>query len=337
MVNRPHRRPSRTADRPPLPDQIVTVSTAAAAGWTEGARRHAVRVGDFEPIQRGVLGLVMLTDTSLIDRQVREAENLRTARAAALMCPRAAISHVSAAISHSMPTLGDVSRACLTVPAGTALRSLARVHLHRAAWPDQDVVSVDGYRTLSPARTVMDLARERGVGAGVIAADYALHCGLVDAAALAAAYEVCARWPGRKAARIALLSADGDSESPLESLSRLRIAGHGIPKPGLQPEICDQNGRFLGRCDFYWDEFGVVGEADGDVKYESGQPAVVAERERQKLLEQAGLIVVRWSWSDLYAFGDVAWRLRAAFRRGARHGSPDRRWGILRRAHRLHP
>lgn len=337
MVNRPHRRPARTADRPPLPNPIVTVGCADAAGWTEGARRHAVRVGDLDRIQRGVLRLVAPADGSLTDRQACEAQNLRVARAAALTCPRGAVSHVSAAVSYSMPTLGDVSRACLTVPAGTALRSLARVHLHRATLPDQDLLLIDGYRTLSPARTVMDLARERGVDAGVVAADYALHTGMIDEGALAMAYEVCSRWPGRKAARIALLSADGAAESPLESLSRLRIAACGLPKPGLQPEICDQFGRFLGRCDFYWDDFGVVGEADGDLKYEGGRPAVVAERERQKLLERAGLIVVRWGWSDLYAFDDAAWRIRAAFRRGARPGSPDRRWGILRPACGLHP
>jgi hypothetical protein len=242
---------------------------------------------------------VAAPDPDLPQRLILAAANLRSARAAALVCPRAAISHSSASIAYSMPAIGNLERPCLTVAAGTALRELAHAHLHRATLRDIDVSVVDGYRVTSPARTVMDVAREHGVAAGVVAADYALRTGLADASSLGGAFELCARWPGRRAARITLMSADGAAESPLESLSRLRIAAARLPKPRLQPEICDGYGRFLGRPDFYWDEFGVVGEADGDLKYNRGRPAIVEERERQKRFEETGLIVVRWGWSDV--------------------------------------
>ncbi len=182
----------------------------------------------------------------------------------------------------------------------------------------------------------MDIAREHGVAAGVVAADYVLHEGLASGSELAGAFEVCSSWPGRKAARIVLAFADGATESPLESLSRLRIAAFGLPAPRPQVVLCDEFGRFIGRGDFYWDEFGVVGESDGDLKYEDGAEAIVDERRREKEFGETGLITVRWGWSDLYAFDKVADRLRAAYARGFRPGSPDRRWTV-RRTPGLHP
>ena len=178
----------------------------------------------------------------------------------------------------------------------------------------------------------MDLARERGVPAGVVAADHALRHGIVSRDELGAEFERCARWPGRRAARVTLLMADPRAESPLESLSRVRIAAAGLPPPLPQAWIYDDCGRFVGRADFYWDEFGVVGESDGDMKLTLGAPAVLSGRSRHVDLGDTGLVVVRWGWSDALHFDATARRLEREFRRGARPGSPDRRW-----TYRLHP
>ena len=291
---------------------------------------HAVLSGEIERLQRGVLQRIGPADPGMPERAVLEAANLARARAAGLQCSRAAISHLSAAIAHAMPTYGSLDRACLTVPAGTPLRRLAKVHLHRATLTEADVVSLDGYQVTAAARTVLDVAREFGVPAGVVAADFALHTGLIAERDLHAAFEVCRTWPGHKNARVTLLNADGAAESPLESLSRLRIAASGLPAPMPQQEICDLDGQFLGRCDFYWDEFGVFGEVDGALKYQDDAVKVLgAERERHGLLEATGLIGVRWGWPDLFSFHRVVRRLEVAIARGARRGSPDRRWGLL--------
>jgi hypothetical protein len=259
-----------------------------------------------------------------------ETANLRVAQAVALLCGRAAISHQSAAIAHGMPTFGPIDRSCLTVPSGTPLRRLTRVHLHRATITDADLVMIDGYAVLSAARTVMDVAREFGVAAGVVAADFALHERLITETDLAEAFEMCRGWPGRKAARLTLLNADGDAESPLESVSRLRILAYGLPAPRLQTEFCDLHGQFLGRSDFYWDDYGVFGEVDGDMKYaDEEDPVLSAQRERQGTLEGTGLVGVRWGWPDLFSFARVVRRIEIAFARGARPGSPQRRWGLL--------
>jgi hypothetical protein len=323
-----HRRPSRHVDRPALSDPVTTAG-AQALGWTRGARRHAVSSGDLAVLGRGVVGPP--GDPSALAWQARQAAHLMAARASAARCPRATLSHFAAALRSGIPILGEPGRPCLTVPAGTPLRRLADAHLHRATLPPSQVTQLGADAITVPARTVMDIAREHGVPAGVVAADYVLHNGLCGTADLAAAYEACAGWPGRRAARTTLLSADGDAESPLESLSRLRFAATGLPAPQAQVELCDLDGRYITRSDFYWDEYGVVGEADGQAKYEGADGDDTAERERQtrRALEAAGVIVVNWGWPDLFRFDAVVRRLTLAFSRGARPGSPQRRWGVL--------
>lgn len=96
-----------------------------------------------------------------------------------------------------------------------------------------------------------------------------------------------------------------------------------------QPELWDVNGRFLGRLDFYWPQFGVVGEADGLAKYESSA-VLREEKHRQERLEVAGLIVVRWGWADLTTFDQVVTRLKRAFDRGAARAQPR---GWIQAAH----
>jgi hypothetical protein len=331
-----HRRPTRAALRPPLPDGPFTISGAADNGWSQSALRHAVAATDLTRLQRGVFALPAPDDPEEHPRTVATRHNLVIAQAATLGCPRAAISHFSAALAWGMPVFGDLDRACVTVQSATALRSLAKVHLHRATLEPADLSNLAGWPVLHPSRTVMDVAREHGVQAGIVAADFALHAQLVNLGELETAFQQCRQWPGRKSARVTLLTADGLAESALESLSRLQMLASGLPRPRLQSAICDGHGRFVARVDFYWPDFGVVGEADGNLKYDRGAQAIVEEKARHKRLEELGLVVVRWGWTDLFPFDKVARRLRTAYARGLPVGSPERYWGVLLPP-RLHP
>jgi hypothetical protein len=291
---------------------LIHLNDARRAGWSTDAVRHAV---DSERILRRRPGLYAAPEAAADPGAARTAANLMSARAAAEGCDRAVISHASAALGHELPTVCRLDRACLTVQSGTALRRLARVHLHRATlWADDIVIQVD-FPITSPARTVLDLAREHGVDAGVAALDQALRRQLVSSEELTFQLEHCRGWPGYRRAAATVALADGLAESPLESLSRLRIAGAGLPAPELQRVFHTRGGRFVARCDFYWPQYRVVGEADGNAKYDAGREAIVAERRREQALRELGLEVVRWEWADLRHFEMVATRLRTAFAR----------------------
>lgn len=90
--------------------------------------------------------------------------------------------------------------------------------------------------------------------------------------------------------------------------------------------IVDDWGDLLGVVDFYWPEYGVIGEADGRLKYRRssrGQPlrptTLLDEKYRQELLEDRH-VVVRWGWSDATVAdgAPLATRVEKAFVRAAR-------------------
>lgn len=104
----------------------------------------------------------------------------------------------------------------------------------------------------------------------------------------------------------ALAFADPLAESPGESLSRVVIAQLGFQVPSLQHEISLPDGR-RARTDFWWRSAGVVGEFDGMIKYSRARElsgtdtseVVVAERRRERSIEEQGARLVRWGWAEL--------------------------------------
>ena len=85
-------------------------------------------------------------------------------------------------------------------------------------------------------------------------------------------------------------------ESVLECISWSRFLEAGIPLPSPQAVIAGASGRRW-RVDFLFGDR-VVGECDGAVKYADGR-SLWREKKRQEDLEQAGYIVVRWTWEEI--------------------------------------
>jgi putative AbiEi antitoxin of type IV toxin-antitoxin system len=303
--------------------QVFSRRDALAAGWTPDALACAVRAGRLTRVRRGVYRRV---DPPLSNDFVRRRDEHAAAAIGAVVGSSTAVaSHGSAAVLHDLPLLELPHRPCITVPPGFAGR-IAAAHLHRAALPVRHVVDVGGVRVTSPERTVLDVAREHGIVAGVVVADAALRLGLTDEASLQRCLAECAGWRGLACARRAVFRADSRSESPLETLSRLALVDRGITPLHLQPVIHDSGGRAIGRVDFYWDA-GVVGEADGMEKYGAEFGRLRDEKLRQERLERAGLIVVRWGWSDVeQRMDDLVERLHAALRQASARPPSGRRW-----------
>jgi hypothetical protein len=292
--------------RPLAPAQVFTLHDAVAAGWTPSALAHAVRVGRIVRVRRGVYADV--SADPLISR----------IRAATVAYPGAVVSHRAAVLLHGLPLVCAPPPMPEVTVAPGANANLAGVHVHRASVRPEDVVDVGGTRALSIARTLCDVARHHRIGVAVSAADAALNSHRTDRTSIEDVLDFCASWPGAARARRALAATDRLAESPLESLSRLAIARLGLPAPEPQVAIMDAHGRFVGRCDFYWDEFGVVGEADGRSKYD-GRQVLTAEKERQEAFEDLGLVVVRWGWTHATRDTPVlCTKLETGFERGRR-------------------
>jgi Transcriptional regulator, AbiEi antitoxin len=309
---------------------------ARALGWTDSAISRAVRSGRLIAVRRGQFAPPSRDRSGndagpLVARYFEQRrDSIRQAQAAARSWTGGVISHQSAALIYDLPLIGrPPGRPALTV-APRAADGAVNVHVHRATLPGDDVVRIDGFAVTSAARTVVDLGRTLSTSAAVAALDCALHRHLTTPAEIEAVLLRCWNWPGIRRAARAMALADARSESPLESISRLVLRRLHLPLPVPQPEIFTAPGVFIGRVDFYWDEFGVVGEADGAGKYDLAPTSLLEEKRRQEALEDAGVVVTRWGWDQVRRPRELGRQVTAAFERArARDRSGfHRKWSV---------
>lgn len=104
-------------------------------------------------------------------------------------------------------------------------------------------------------------------------------------------------------------------ETVLESISWNTFIDAALDLPTPQVAIVGASGRCW-RVDFLFGDR-VVGECDGAVKYGNAD-ALWREKKRQEDLEQAGYIVVRWTWEEImHRPWEVVERIRRALARAA--------------------
>lgn len=102
---------------------------------------------------------------------------------------------------------------------------------------------------------------------------------------------------GIGAVRAALPHVRSGAQTPLESISRYRLVQRGLPEPELQVRFEDRDG-LVGYVDMWWPTLGVIGEADGLVKY-TDRATLIAEKYREDRLRRLGFVVVRWTWREI--------------------------------------
>jgi hypothetical protein len=307
---------------PPLP-VVFTLADVVRAGLTPDQAERRVRTGQWHRLLPGAFCSADLWRTShpeqrhvLVAQAVRLTFAQRTGGD-----PEPLLSHSTAAAVLGLPLPSSaLRRVAVTVPPGGAARNrtgLRRRQYVAALGPDELVV-VRGLRITAPARTVADCLRHEDALNAVPIADAAVRRGLVTADDVAAVLRRQAGWPYAAAASLTLQLVDGRRESALESRSFVVMHRSGLPRPEFQVEIRDTRNHLAGRVDFAWIEHGVVGEADGRVKYGDRAVEVIeAEKDRQARLEALGLVVVRWNARQL--LGDppvMVTRLRAALANG---------------------
>lgn len=250
--------------------------------------------------------------------------HLQLLRATVPQCdPSAVVSHVSAAVVHTLPVWREqLARVHLTRDRPGGGRTRRWVQIHGAPMATDEVVEWGGYRVTSLARTVVDLGCSLPLAQSVAAGDVALT--RVSRAELDAALQKQAGRTGVGRARRAVALLDSRSESPGESASRVAFHQAGLPPPEPQYKVCTADGSFVGRCDFGWPDFGVLGEFDGKSKYgellrrpgQTAEDVLIEEKRREDRLRAVGWIVIRWMWSDLYHPDALIRQLRDAFARG---------------------
>ena len=265
---------------------VLSCAQARTAGLPDAQVRRLLRRGTWTSPRYGVLSIVP-----------RVADPALAGSAAALCRPGTVISHATAGALHCLPLLDVVGPPTLTSDHRHQACSRDDVRLHVATTYRDEIEDWFGAPVTTIERTIVDLARERGVRQGLVAADAALHELVTTPRALRRAVQRQRGWPGVRAARRAVDLADGRAESPLESLSRLCLIDGGLPTP--EPQAWVETAVQAYRVDLLYRAQRVIIEADGLLKYRSGEYVLVDEKLRQEHLERAGYIVVQVLWDDV--------------------------------------
>ena len=171
----------------------------------------------------------------------------------------------SAAVWLGLPLVGRIPRRVQCLGRRTDRSSTALLQ-RRERTGLGALETVRGVLVSNVSDTVVDLARWGGLTQGVCAMDAALAARLCTRAELTDAVDRLATGArGIRSARTATHLTDARSESPGESLSRVRMWQAALPRPDLQHEV--HIGDHTYRLDFLWPRTMVIGEFDGRIKY----------------------------------------------------------------------
>ena len=99
------------------------------------------------------------------------------------------------------------------------------------------------------------------------------------------------------------------AESPMETRLRWHLLQAGLPRPQVQTELRNHDGRFVGRADLCYPQARLVIEYDGA----NHRDRLVEDNRRQNAIIDAGFSVLRFSAADLHQRPDV---IAAQVRRG---------------------
>ena len=157
----------------------------------------------------------------------------------------------------------------------------------------------DGLLIPSRELTALELARWQSPAGALVALESRLHArpSPDSRARFDELVSTRAGWQGMRHVPTALAFAHGLSDSALEAYSLGLIAWKGLPLPQQQRRFFIDGYTYY--ADFCWPEHGLIGEADGALKYDAEGQAQFNERRRQARLQSLGFEVMRWGWPEL--------------------------------------
>lgn len=312
-----------------------TIAQAQLAGINRGRVRQAVISGQIVRSRPGIFVLPMSDPTSVAG----VSNSLTAIRSAQAAFPHAAVGYESALTVHGLPVPYVEDDQIHLIASQGRYRREGNVHIHGSPLAPLDVQIVAGIPVTRPIRSAVDVARTVPLPRGLIAMDALFRRWCTDSitgninirqivhdeelrervrARLIAALKDQRGWQGIRRAAEVIQCADPASESPLESLSRGTLDQWGVPRPICGMHVQGVSGENYW-ADLGWPEQRVLGECDGMMKYHSPD-TLRTEKRRQEALEQAGWMVVRWTWDEIVQSPKVvAMRLKSALRRDPPH------------------
>lgn len=182
--------------------------------------------------------------------------------------PDAAFAGFSAAWLHRLE-VDPCNPLEVVVPSNSGVRSRPNLVVHRS--DAAEVATVRGMRATTVERTFRDLRLRLSRVEFIVLADTALRLGL-------GRFDEMAE----------------PAESPMETRLRWMLLEAGLPRPQVQTELHNEEGRFVGRADLYYPAARLVIEYDG----QNHRDRLAEDNRRQNALLSAGYRLLRFTTSD---------------------------------------
>lgn len=261
------------APRPNIPPQLkvrpFTVQEARAAGVS----RYALRGKSWRRFSNGLYGWVGM-----------EEDPWKLLCAFALLLPPgSAFSGQTAAWMHGLP-IGPYPPIEVIVPPNSGWRSRAGVTI-RHCDTRADAVMVRGIRATSVLRTLVELNSRLPAVESLVLLDAALHLRRTTKAQLVTIRRL-----------LPLAELAEPAESPMETRLRWLLIQAGLPRPEVQTELRNEEGRFVGRADLYYYAARLVIEYDG----QNHRDRIADDNRRQNAILGAGFRLLRFAAADIH-------------------------------------
>jgi hypothetical protein len=277
-----HRRESSTIRRVDI--EVLSTAELTAMAGSRAKARLLVRDVDWCRVCRD----------AYVRREVEDDQHTRLAALHKVLPAHVAVSHRAALWLFGL----DVASAVLdvTAPRGLHVDRRAGIRPHSALLPDHELCMVGDLLVVTPARAVIDVARDERLVESVVVGDAVLRSGLATMEGIAAVVEGSAGLRHVERARAVLPHLEPRTESPMESRYRMLLVLGGLPRPDAQFDVYDLGGH-VARTDFHLE--GVVLEYDGR-KERLEKAKFTGDRSRQNRLADTGLEIRRFTSYDYY-------------------------------------
>jgi hypothetical protein len=188
----------------------------------------------------------------------------------------------------------------VTVPLSDPTSRLVGIEVRRSRVDASETVTRRGQPATSMVRTIADLGRRLPLFEAVAALDMALHRRLLDMDDLRSWASEHPRYRGIARLRRATDLGEPATESVMETRLRLVLVLAGLPPPLAQVSLCDEEGHFVGRPDFYYPQHRLALEYDGSGHREN----LTGDNRRQNRLVGAGYRLLRFTAADVLSAPD---------------------------------
>ncbi len=302
-------------------DGFFTRPMAKNAGYDDRDITRLVRAGHWTRFRRGAYAFT--DEWKALDEVGRHRVRCRAVMRS--LGGDVALSHGSGVVAHDIDVWDlPLDKVHVTRLDGASGRIERDVVHHEGRAVDDDVVVRHGMKVLRAERCVLEAGSRTTNEVALCLFDSGLRAEAYDEQQLLECHKLLEFWPFMRHLHIPVRMADARSGSVGESRGRWAFRQMGIPCPDLQHEVHDGHGHLLGTTDWWWEQFGLLGEFDGRVKYgrllKPGQEpgdVVFQEKRREDLLrETTGCRMIRFVWSDYGSYRSMFHRFNAIIGRG---------------------